>query len=348
VLIGETNLASFVDTTAAGGLTYAYNVVAAGIGNCVSPPSLCVEATTTGECTEPPTFAGLDQVTNAAASNCSLTVDWQPPDQVWCGGPVSYNVYRSTTSGFNPSMSNRIATNVSATSFSDQDVISGEIYNYIVRAVDQANGVEDPNINEAAGSPTGPAVIGTWTDDAGDTSAAKLITSNPWSILQGGGATGAGYATGAYDPNTCAALTSAELLLDASPQLTFQSKFDIEDDWDKGELQISTDGGGSWARVPMIYPGASTHTNDACGLGTGDFFTGLQSVFTTYSADLSTWAGQGIKLRWLFSSDGAVEETGWWIDNISITDVAVPSACNSTEGIFSDGFESGDTWAWSN
>jgi len=338
---------AFLDTTASGLVPYAYTLVATAAAECSSEVSVCVDASTTGTCTEAPVFAGLDQVTNAAASSCRLTLDWQPPDQVWCGGPVSYNVHRSTTSGFNPSLSNRIATDVSATSLADQDVVSGEIYHYIVRALDQANGNEDLNTNEVAGTPTGPAVIGTWTDDAGDTSAAKLNPSSPWSVLPGAGLTGAGYATGAYGPNTCAALTTDDLLLDASPQLAFQSKFEIEDDWDKGELQVSTNGGGSWTRVPMTYPGSSTHTNDSCGLGTGTTFTGSQSVFAPFSADLSAWNGQTIRLRWLFSSDSAVEDDGWWIDDVSITDVAIPGTCSGAEVIFVDDFESGNTSAWS-
>jgi hypothetical protein len=240
-----------------------------------------------------------------------------------------------------------VASGVSATSWADQDVLSGRPYFYIVRAVDQTNGNEDGNTHEVVGTPTGPSVIGTWTDDAGDSGSAKMDPTGPWSVAADAGVTGAAYATGPYGPGTCAALTTPLMLLDLDPQLEFGSKYDIEHDWDKGELQVSTDGGGSWTRVPMTYPGNSTNTNDACGLGTGPFFTGLQSTFASFSANLSSWNGQSIRLRWLFSSDGAVEEDGWWIDDVSITDVAVPGSCSGAEVIFVDDFESGDTSAWS-
>ncbi len=98
----------------------------------------------------------------------------------------------------------------------------------------------------------------------------------------------------------------------------------------------------------MSYPGTSTYTYDECDLGTGSFFTGDQPTYSAYSADLSSWTGQEGMLRWAFSTDGSQAGAGWWIDEISITDVAVPSACTGADELFSDGFESGNTSAWSN
>jgi hypothetical protein len=317
-------------------------------GSCVSALSNCVEATTTGTCNEPPIFAGADHVESEGSSTCQLNLDWQPPQTVWCGGPVVYNVYRSTTPGFTPSPVNRIADQLNSTTFQDNDVIFAESYHYIVRAVDLANGGEDSNTREVSGAPTGPAVVGTWSDDAGDTGAAKMITASPWSIVPGAGVSGAAYATGDYDSNLCVALTSPLLLFDADPQLEFSSKYEIETGWDKGELQITTDGGSNWTRVEMTYPGSSSQTNDQCGLGAGTFFTGHDATYQPYTVDLSAWAGENdVALRWIFSSDGYIEDAGWWIDDISITDVAVPGSCFGAEQIFSDGFESGNMSAWS-
>jgi len=348
LLVGETGSTFFVDTTVSGGVPYAYTLIATAAASCASEFSNCVEATTTGTCDEPPTFAGIDHVGNAGTSSCQLDLSWQPPQNVWCGGPVVYNVYRSTTPGFAPSPVNRIADQLNSTTFQDNDVIFAESYHYIVRAVDLAHGGEDSNTREVSGAPTGPAVVGTWSDDAGDTGAAKMITASPWSIVPGAGVSGAAYATGDYDSNLCVALTSPLLLFDADPQLEFSSKYEIETGWDKGELQITTDGGSNWTRVEMTYPGSSSQTNDQCGLGAGTFFTGHDASYQPYTVDLSAWAGEDdVALRWVFSSDGYIEDAGWWIDDISITDVAVPGSCFGAEQIFSDGFESGNMSAWS-
>jgi hypothetical protein len=348
VPVGETGSTSFVDATVSGGVPYAYFVAATAAGSCSSEISSCVGATTTGTCTEPPSFAGIDSVANPGTTSCRLDLGWQPPQSVWCGGPVVYNVYRSATPAFTPSSANRIAHQISATDFHDIDVIFAENYHYIVRAVDLAHGGEDGNTRELASTPTGPSVIGTWNDDAGDTAPAALVQASPWHVAAGAGVSGAAYATGTYGNNLCAALTTPPLELDTAPQVEFWSKYDTENDWDKGELQISTDGGSSWQRVSMNYPGVSTHTNDACGLGTGGFFTGGQSTYAAFTADLSPWTGQSAMLRWVLSSDGSLVGDGWWIDEISITNVAVPGVCTGAEVLFSDGFESGDTSAWSN
>ena len=347
VLITETGSTSFVDTTVSGGVPYAYTIAAMTAGSCVSVLSNCVEATTTGTCNEPPIFAGADHVESAGSSMCQLNLDWQPPETVWCGGPVVYNVYRSTTPVFTPSPLNRVVEQISATAFHDTDVVSFESYHYIVRAVDLAHGGEDSNTHEVSGAPTGPAVVGTWADDAGDTGTAKLAQANPWHVDSGSGLSGDAYATGTYGNNVCAALTTPSLLLDTDPQMTFWTKYDIENSYDKGELQISIDGGANWTRVPMAYPGNSTHAYDECDLGTGSFFTGSHPTYAQFTAGLTPWAGLDVVLRWEFSSDGGVVGDGWWIDDISITDVAVPGSCFGAEQIFSDGFESGNMSAWS-
>jgi bacillopeptidase F (M6 metalloprotease family) len=138
-------------------------------------------------------------------------------------------------------------------------------------------------------------------------------------------------------------------MLGTGSTLTFWSKYQIENSYDKGVVEISDDGGSSWDKVPVNYPGNSTNTSDACNLGTGAFFTGSGApVWAQYSASLAAWDGVEVMLRWRFSSDGSVTYAGWWVDDIAITNVMVPSDCDSGEPpLFADGFETGTTNAWS-
>ena len=62
---------SFTDTTAAGQMTYGYWLRSIA-GHCGSAPTACIEAATTGACTEPPVFGGLETVTNQASATCRL------------------------------------------------------------------------------------------------------------------------------------------------------------------------------------------------------------------------------------------------------------------------------------
>jgi hypothetical protein len=124
-------------------------------------------------------------------------------------------------------------------------------------------------------------------------------------------------------------MVTPELHLRSGSVLNFASKFDLESGWDKGEVQISTDGGSTWERVEMDYPGGSSHTGDACGLPTGDYFTGTDSTYNFYNADLSLWDNQVVKLRFLLSTDNGGSGDGWWIDDIRVTNVDVPGNCTT-------------------
>src|SRR6185295_8253561 len=125
------------DNTVSGGSTYAYHVTGLdSTGGCESVASGCVQATATGACTLPPSFAGLTSVTNNAQASCGLSLSWSAAT-AGCAGPITYNVYRSTTPGFTPAPANRIATGVTGTSYTDTSgsLTSGTTYYYIVRAV---------------------------------------------------------------------------------------------------------------------------------------------------------------------------------------------------------------------
>ena len=349
--VGETSALGLVDTTASGGVTYAYTVRSVD-APCDSELGSCAQTSTTGPCTEPPGFGGVVSVTDDHADTCTLTMDWTPA-QPYCGAGVTYNLYRSTSPSFVPDLSNRIATGLGGSTYDDSaDLVGGTTYYYVVRAVDSANGVEEANIVRRSAAPSGPYTIGTWTDDAGDSGAAQLVPSAPWSVAASGGHSGVKvYATGNYGDGTCSALVTPVLHLGSAPQLAFWSKYDIESGWDKGEVQLSTDSGSTWTRVAVNYPTLASHTGDACGLPSGQYyFTGTNTTptYAQYSASLATWSGQDVQLRWEISSDVNTTGAGWWVDDISITDVMVPGSCESgSQPLFADDFETGTSDAWS-
>lgn len=339
---------SWVDTTVSGQVNFAYVVTASDVtGGCESTPSNCASAQTTGSCTQEPSFDGLQTVTNPGVNTCTLDLGWNPA-VIHCIGPATYDVYRSLDPEFTPGPADLIASGVTGTSYSDGGgLIPFEPYAYVVRAIDSGNGAGDGNTVRVTGYATGPIVTGTWTDNAGDDGDPKLTTETPWTAAVGQGVSGAGYATGPYSGNTCAAATTPVLELGPSPQLSFWSKFDIETGWDKGLVQISTDGGQTWNRVSVNYPGTVNQTNDECNLGTGAFFNGTSATWSEYTASLAAWAGTSAQLRFVLSSDGYIEGDGWWVDDIAITDVDIPGDCDAADPLFSDDFESGTTSAWS-
>ena len=78
--------------------THDYNCQVWGDG-CIAPRLDSEDIKITWQ-TEPG-FGGLTSATNAEAESCAIDLSWEPADPA-CGGPVVYNVYRSTTQGFEP------------------------------------------------------------------------------------------------------------------------------------------------------------------------------------------------------------------------------------------------------
>ncbi len=147
----------YTDSDVSGGIDYYYIIRASDGMSCRSEHSNEVALTATGACTLKPLFAGIQGVTSPMLNNCTLDLSWSPASDE-CGGPVTYNIYRSSTEFFTPGSGNLIASGVGTTQFSDFDqLVNGAIYWYIVRAFDQANGEEDENVVKLAGQPRGPS-----------------------------------------------------------------------------------------------------------------------------------------------------------------------------------------------
>ena len=99
--------------------------------------------------------------------------------------------------------------------------------------------------------------------------------------------------------------------------LTFAAWYEIEQDWDYGYVEVSADNGLTWTRLP----GNLTTTTDPNGNNDGNGITGSSGGWVQGSFDLSAFAGQRIKLRFRYATDGAVSLKGWAIDDIAVSAV---------------------------
>jgi fibronectin type 3 domain-containing protein len=119
----------FTDTGLANGTTYYYTVKAVNSAG-TSPPS--TEASATPHATVPSAPLGV----TASAGNAAVTVSWSAPASNG-GSPVTgYNVYRGTSPGGEGGTP--VASNVTATSFTDTGLANGTTYYYRVAAVNAA------------------------------------------------------------------------------------------------------------------------------------------------------------------------------------------------------------------
>lgn len=95
--------------------------------------------------------------------------------------------------------------------------------------------------------------------------------------------------------------------------------FDIETDYDYGYVVVSRDGE-KWT----ILPGQQTTTDNPSGNSFGDAYTDLSRgsggapVWITERFDLSDYAGESIYVRLEYVTDDAVNEPGWFVDDIRV------------------------------
>ncbi|MBK8608582.1 MAG: M36 family metallopeptidase [Chitinophagaceae bacterium] len=130
--------------------------------------------------------------------------------------------------------------------------------------------------------------------------------------------------------------TTAAIALPANsyPELSFWHRFNTEDGWDGGVVEISNNAGATWNDVGAenmtlgAYNGAlGTSPNNP--IGGRAAFTGLQTTFINTKINLAAYAGQSVMIRFRFGSDNntsaPTSPAGWWVDDITlIASAAVP------------------------
>ena len=369
--IGEVTGTTFIDTDVSGGTAYAYRIASVSdADSCPSVQSDCRSATATGSCTLAPSFAGLASAASAETSTCGIELDW-PAATSHCGSAaqVRYNLYRSADAGFLPSSSNLVAACLDTTSYLDTEVQSGSELHYLVRAEDlgagppagRCGGVEETNLSRLEATASGPPQF-LFSDDVES-------GGNSW-IADGSGPGGADFTivsdvsnspvSSWYvpDPDSVSdrRLTLVQAInLQAGSQavLRFSHRFATELLYDGGVLEYSVDDGTSWQDIlagagPIAANPARLLANGYSAVISSDFGSpiGGRQAWTGDSfggfvetvVDLSDFQGENLRLRFRFASDTSVDNIGWWIDDISITE---RTACTATGSVpvFRDGFE---------
>ncbi|REJ73008.1 MAG: hypothetical protein DWQ36_22405 [Acidobacteria bacterium] len=360
------------DNGVSGGSTYAYRVRRYDqVEECSSLPSNCVEATATGVCTLPPDFAGVTEVASAGTQGCGMTLSWtEVSDRCGGVGDVVYNVYRSLTPGFDPDATTPIATCVAGSSYVDNQVMPGLDYYYVVRAEDDSGngggpcrgGNEDTNTEELSGEAFGPPIVA-FEDDVeagGANFVAEAGPNNgggtaPFSIVDtdSHSPTHSWFVSdqGSVKDQVVRTASGIALPPEGGALLSFWHHFDTESGFDGGVLEISTNGGSTWVDILDGNPGRFLAGEYVSTLSTGfsnplpgrAAWNGDSGDFIETVVDLDDFAGQTIHLRWRFGCDSSVSDVGWWVDDFEIS---TATECTA-DGIFADGFESGDTTMWS-
>ena len=98
--------------------------------------------------------------------------------------------------------------------------------------------------------------------------------------------------------------------------LSYWTHWEIENNWDFGVVEISTNNGVTWQH--LVAP----HMDEASGSGTQQTglhgYDGTQNSWVYEEIDLSAYVGQTVYLRFRLMSDGSINEDGWYLDDIQI------------------------------
>ncbi|MFS1514192.1 peptidase M6 [Chengkuizengella sp. SCS-71B] len=118
--------------------------------------------------------------------------------------------------------------------------------------------------------------------------------------------------------------------------LTFDNFIDIEEQWDFGVVQVSVDEGATWTnlanentRSDIVDNGYPKIKENLPG------FTGHYTDWQQETFDLSAYAGQEIWVSFRFLTDWGYNDTGWFVDNISIPEIGYTQDGSSLNGLYS-------------
>ena len=130
-----------------------------------------------------------------------------------------------------------------------------------------------------------------------------------------------------------------DLTAATTPVLTFQTWFDIERWYDWGYVSASIDGGQTWSALS----GDNTTTDDpvqqAYGPGySGESGDGADPAWVNERISLAQFAGQKIKLRFEYVTDGGTHREGWAIRDLAVEGATFRDPDLSSPGWTSEGW----------
>ncbi len=128
----------------------------------------------------------------------------------------------------------------------------------------------------------------------------------------------------------------------ADKKFWWWTDYSIESEWDYGFFEVSTDGGATWSEQKVYKEdGTLASTDDGDPDPNGrlrDYgnkkygITGESGGWTHLYADLTPFAGTSVQVRLRYATDAAAVNTGWFLDDFSLTDGGTSVWSDDVEG----------------
>lgn len=124
--------------------------------------------------------------------------------------------------------------------------------------------------------------------------------------------------TGSYVNNATVTMTSKnpiDLSTYSNARFSFWTRFDIESNWDYGQVEISLNNGSSWAPLTGSYTEPGTGSFQPNG---EPLYDGTQTDWVQEDISLSGLNSAQIKFKYELRTDGSVTRDGWYVDDITV------------------------------
>lgn len=195
----------------------------------------------------------------------------------------------------------------------DVGLQQGQDFQYILRL---SNGTytKDDTLTKIYGTGTtlfadNGSTLNNWTSTSWSTTAADFVSPST-SITDSPG--------GNY-PNQTNRIINLSNSINLSNAIAasamFYAKWEIEDNYDYCQFEVSTDGGSSW--TPLC--GKYTNTGSANQDQGNPLYDGFQTTWVREEVDLSDYLGNTVNFRFQLRSDNFVTEDGFYFDDFEIS-----------------------------
>jgi Bacterial Ig domain/Dockerin type I domain len=135
-------------------------------------------------------------------------------------------------------------------------------------------------------------------------------------------------------------LISPPQKLSSTSHLKFWHRYQFEDGFDGGAVEVSTDGGATWVDVlagggNFVSGGYNGHISPSYGsaIAGRPAWTGgdATAAMSQVDIDMGAFAGLNVRVRFRLACDellaGSLPGVGWWIDDVQFTNTVVEGVC---------------------
>lgn len=129
-------------------------------------------------------------------------------------------------------------------------------------------------------------------------------------------------------------INNLDLTNATAANVTFWAKWDIENNYDYVQIEVSTNNGASW------IPQCGLYTNEGVGNQTGannePLYDGVQNAWVQESINLSDYLGSNIRIRFRLWTDGGLRRDGFYFDDLQVN---VIDSTLSTDDFITNNFD---------